>query len=174
MGSRSILSSQVSRCCRATHYSANEETSVQEENNKPRGCPPCKLAEMRSQIQVTLGQIGFPANRHIPSGRLPTSPVRARVPWDTTRLRRLKSLFSLEDSVPGRCKEEVKADGLQGGTGKEALGSIGYTCTFWKNWKCSTEGGRRKRPLGAGSRLRLQFSWGEWPWPRRSQAIHIS
>lgn len=97
---------------------------------------------MRSQIQVTLGQMGFPANRHIPSGSLATSPVQARVPWNTMRLRRLKSLFSLEDSVPGRCKKEVKADGLQGGTGKEALGSIRYTCMFWKNWKCSTEGGR--------------------------------
>lgn len=37
---------------------------------------------------------------------------------------RLKKFFlSMEDSVPGRGKVEVKADALQGGPGKEALRS---------------------------------------------------
>lgn len=76
VGSRSILSSQVSCCFRAIHCSANEETRVQEENDKPRGHPTCKLAEMRSQIQVTLGQIGFPANCHIPQAACPLLQFR--------------------------------------------------------------------------------------------------
>lgn len=87
----------------------------------PQGHATSKLAEMRSQIRS-------PYDKPAPA-LLSNSGQRS----EGFREMELGDILLAWRTLSGRCKVVIKADALQGSTGKEALRSLRYTRMVQKN-----------------------------------------